>query len=106
MSGYSQGAQVVHNGANTLGDDVTSRVAAVVLFGDPDVRSLRYSHLSLLIISQEDQPISDIPTMKIDTICFQGDLICDGLPIVLPPHLAYGFTAQQGADFVAGLVTV
>ena len=44
MSGYSQGAQVVHNAmskvaamSNTTGNnvDVASRVSSVVLFGDP-----------------------------------------------------------------------
>lgn len=35
FSGYSQGAQVVHLGSALLGDDVLSKVSAVVLFGDP-----------------------------------------------------------------------
>lgn len=35
MSGYSQGAQLVHNAAEILPSDVTAQVAGVVMFGDP-----------------------------------------------------------------------
>lgn len=35
MSGYSQGAQLVHNGAGQLPANITSKVAGVIMFGDP-----------------------------------------------------------------------
>ncbi|KAI9815947.1 MAG: hypothetical protein M1827_001939 [Pycnora praestabilis] len=90
LSGYSQGAQEVHLGAKQLSTATASKIAAVVLFGDPD----------------DGQPIQDVPTMNVDTFCFSGDLICDGLPIVDPEHLAYSVDAVPAADFVAQHVTV
>lgn len=35
MSGYSQGAQIVHNAADQLGPAGMANVKAVVTFGDP-----------------------------------------------------------------------
>ncbi|KAL9623499.1 MAG: hypothetical protein Q9160_002179 [Pyrenula sp. 1 TL-2023] len=84
LSGYSQGAQVVHLGAALLFQSVANRVAAVVLFGDPD----------------NGQPFARIPANKVDTFCAAGDLICAGQPVVLPPHLSYGANAGQAAAFV------
>ncbi|KAF3358188.1 DNA replication complex GINS protein PSF2 [Verticillium dahliae VDG1] len=36
LSGYSQGAQLVHNAAEQISAAVTARVTAVLTFGDPD----------------------------------------------------------------------
>ena len=35
LSGYSQGAMLVHNAAKSLPAATTSKIAAVVTFGDP-----------------------------------------------------------------------
>lgn len=35
VSGYSQGAMLVHNAAKSLSSDVTGKIAAAVTFGDP-----------------------------------------------------------------------
>jgi cutinase len=59
-----------------------------VVFGDPD----------------KDQPIENISSDDILTFCAEGDLICQGEPIVLIPHLSYGANAPQAADFVASKV--
>jgi hypothetical protein len=40
------------------------------------------------------------------TYCFEDDLICDGLPIVLPAHLSYALDAVPAATMVADLVQV
>jgi len=90
LSGYSQGAQVVHLGAQQLSASVASHVSAVVLFGDPD----------------DNQPINDIAASEVDTFCFSTDEICKGLPIVLPAHLSYSVDAVPAAEFVAAHVTV
>lgn len=37
MSGYSQGAQLVHNAAELMDASVTAQVAGTVLFGDPSM---------------------------------------------------------------------
>lgn len=70
--------------------DAASHVSAVVFFGDPD----------------DGQALHDIAANKEATYCFSTDLICDGLPIVLPAHLSYAIDAVPAAQFVAGLVNV
>lgn len=41
MSGYSQGCQLVHNAAEMLPANVSSKVAGAVLFGDPGMFFIR-----------------------------------------------------------------
>lgn len=69
---------------------MAAQVSAVVFFGDPD----------------EGQALQDIASDKEVTYCFDTDLICDGLPIVLPAHLSYAVDAIPAANFVAGQVQV
>ncbi|KAI9702313.1 MAG: hypothetical protein M1836_000792 [Candelina mexicana] len=90
LSGYSQGAQVVHLGVDQISSSVAARVSAVVLFGDPN----------------DGQPLKNVDTLKVDTFCFNTDLICDGLPIVAAAHLSYAFNAAQAAAFVKSHVAV
>ncbi len=80
----SQGAQVVHLGANLLPAATAARVKAVVVFGDPD----------------RGQALQAISADNVATYCFETDLICDGVPIVLPAHLAYAVDALPAANFV------
>jgi hypothetical protein len=86
----SQGAQVVHLGVKQISAAAASQLSAVVFFGDPD----------------DGQALQNIAANKDDTYCFSTDLICDGLPIVLPAHLSYALDAVPAAQFVAGLVHV
>ncbi|MCJ1366497.1 hypothetical protein MMC16_005626 [Acarospora aff. strigata] len=90
LSGYSQGAQVVHLGAAQIPASVAARVAAVVVFGDPN----------------KDQPFPNISPAKVVTFCFLSDLICYGKPIITPSHLAYGINAWPAAAFVKSRVTL
>jgi len=90
LSGYSQGAQLVHNGVQQISAQVASRVAAVVLFGDPD----------------KDQPLPNISEDIVDTFCFTDDLICDALPIVDAAHLSYALDAGAAAQFVQAHVNL
>lgn len=87
---YSQGAQVVHLGVKQISASAASHVSAVVFFGDPD----------------DGQALQNISANEEDTYCFDTDLICDGLPIVLPAHLSYALDAEPAAEFVAGKVNV
>ncbi|THV05718.1 carbohydrate esterase family 5 protein, partial [Dendrothele bispora CBS 962.96] len=83
-AGYSQGGQLVHNSAAMLSTAVKNRISAVVIFGDP----------------KRDQPISGIPSNRIDIICHTGDNICDGGIIVAAPHLNYQQDAPAAAQFI------
>ncbi|KAF9014219.1 cutinase [Cyathus striatus] len=88
MSGYSQGAQVTHIAATKLSTTIQNRVNAVVTFGDPD----------------RDTALPGVLQSRRDTFCNAGDLICEGEPIVLAPHLTYGTDAPAAAAFVAARV--
>lgn len=107
LSGYSQGAQVVHLGEAQVSPEVAARIAAIVslscrmsvrhelicpkvVFGDPD----------------KGQPFANVDSSKVQTYCFFADLICDMLPVVDTYHLSYSVDAVPAAEFVAGLVNV
>lgn len=74
LSGYSQGAQVVHNGAARLGNDVTDKVVAVVLFGDPYVSRLTHKSKHLLMSERRkvnrlriSRPLRSTPSALLET---------------------------------------
>ncbi|KAK3713764.1 hypothetical protein LTR37_008250 [Vermiconidia calcicola] len=75
VSGYSQGAQVVHNAFQILKTDpaATRFVNSVITFGDPD-RNL---------------PVGNVPAYKVKVDCHAGDNICENGSNVLVPHLTY-----------------
>ncbi|ESK92300.1 cutinase [Moniliophthora roreri MCA 2997] len=83
-SGYSQGGQLVHNSAALLSRDIAARINAVVIFGDP----------------KRGQPISGVDSSKVKVFCHDGDNICDGGILVLPPHLNYVVNVVDAAKFV------
>ncbi|KAF6816185.1 cutinase [Colletotrichum plurivorum] len=88
LSGYSQGAQLVHNAANKLTAAQTNRISAVLLFGDPF----------------DGQAVGNVPASKVKVICHDGDNICDGGIIITADHRNYEQDAPAAAAFVAGLV--
>ncbi|KAM0329876.1 hypothetical protein ACHAQA_004041 [Verticillium albo-atrum] len=88
LSGYSQGAQLVHNGAAQLSAAVTARITAVVTFGDP----------------KRDQAFGTIPDSRTRVFCRAGDNICDGGIIVTSAHREYQQDAPAAASWVAARV--
>jgi cutinase len=78
VSNYSQGAQLIHLAAANLSTEDQNHVAAVVTFGDP----------------YRDQVLPGDLESRRDTFCAEGDLICEGKPIVLPPHFSYGKVSE------------
>lgn len=84
VSGYSQGAMVVHNAFSAQGLK-SSRVSGAVLFGDPLIRS----------------SVGDLAKDKVKEFCGTSDTVC-GSPTgdVSGGHLSYGSIADQAADFV------
>ncbi|KAL2214515.1 cutinase [Sarocladium strictum] len=88
ISGYSQGAQLVHNAAGMLSSAVTNRVTAAVTFGDPKQR----------------QAFGTIPSSRTRIFCRSGDNICDGGIIITPAHTQYQQDAPAAADWVAARV--
>ncbi|EAU88250.1 cutinase [Coprinopsis cinerea okayama7 len=88
ISGYSQGAQVTHLAARQLSAANQARVTGVVTFGDP----------------YRDDALPGGLDSRRKTYCNFGDLICDGLPTILAPHLTYGSDASDAARWVAARV--
>ncbi|KAF2124450.1 carbohydrate esterase family 5 protein [Dothidotthia symphoricarpi CBS 119687] len=88
LSGYSQGAQLVHNAAQKTSAANAAKVAAVVVFGDP----------------KRGQTFGSISTSKTLTVCHTGDNICEGGSTITAAHLNYQRDAPAAAQFVAGKV--
>lgn len=81
LSGYSQGAMVVHQ---ALGGLSTGDVSAVVVFGDP----------------LNGQAWKNIDASKVLDVCGSSDFICDHGPTdTSGSHLSYGSSAQKAAGF-------
>jgi len=86
VSGYSQGAQVVHKAVKLISAKEAAFVNSVVLYGDPD----------------DGQAVGAVPAGKVSTDCHLGDDICLGGNLIFPPHLDYCLDAGVEADFVVG----
>ena len=84
VSGYSQGAMVVHNAASQSGFQA-SKIAGVVLFGDPF----------------NGQKVGSIDQSKVKEECASGDTLCSGGGVgITPAHLTYGNDANDAASFI------
>ncbi|CAG8983139.1 hypothetical protein HYALB_00004582 [Hymenoscyphus albidus] len=88
LSGYSQGAQVVHLATTSLPSSTMSKISSIVLFGDP----------------KNGTAIQGIDKGKVLTICHPGDNICAGGSKITRDHLSYGENAEAAAAFaVSGI---
>lgn len=84
LSGYSQGAMVVHNALTQSGVDASS-VAAIVVFGDP----------------LNGESFQGVSGDKLLEVCGSADGVCDrGATDTSGSHLSYGGNAEQAAEFV------
>ncbi|KAJ4334628.1 hypothetical protein N0V95_009120 [Ascochyta clinopodiicola] len=88
VSGYSQGAQLVHTATQRLTATAAARVSAVVTFGDAD----------------RDETFGSVATSKVLIICHDGDNICDNGIIITPEHRNYEKDAPTAAAFVVSKV--
>ncbi|RKF76671.1 Cutinase [Golovinomyces cichoracearum] len=87
LGGYSQGAQLAHNAARRYTNEMTSKVAAAVMFGDPYAK----------------HTLGYIPTRKVMTICHEGDIICKNVGTA-SAHLTYAKDAPEAAMFVMDML--
>ncbi|KAL1795154.1 hypothetical protein ACET3X_006970 [Alternaria dauci] len=88
VSGYSQGAQLVHTATQRLSVAQANRVTAVVTFGDAD----------------RDESFGPVAASKVLIICHVGDNICDNGITITPQHGNYEIDAPAAAAFVAARV--
>jgi len=86
LSGYSQGAQVVHLAAASLPASTTAKISSVVLFGDP----------------KNGTVIQGVAANKVLTICHASDDICKGGGDISLSHLNYSLDAGTAAMFALG----
>ena len=86
LSGYSQGAELVHLATSQLPANTTSKIASVVLFGDP----------------KNGTALNGVDAKKVLTICHTGDDICQGGDDVGLAHLNYSADAGTAAMFALG----
>ena len=91
LSGYSQGAMVVHNAVSDQGVDAGS-ITGAVLFGDPF----------------NGQSVGSIDAAKVKEFCASGDTICSSGGTTAGAsgsgHLSYGGDADAAAQFIQGLL--
>ncbi|KAH9432803.1 hypothetical protein MCOR02_007482 [Pyricularia oryzae] len=84
ISGYSQGAMLMHNAAAQLDPETASHVVAAVSFGDPFRR----------------RPVNGVDQSRTLVVCHAGDNVCQGGGMILPAHLTYGQDVGKAAAFV------
>ncbi|KXJ90475.1 cutinase-domain-containing protein [Microdochium bolleyi] len=87
VSGYSQGAALVHRAVEQLSTAVKAKVAAAVTFGDTQKK-------------QDGGRIPSFDPSKTLIICHTGDLVCEGTLIITGAHSNYADTADQAARFI------
>lgn len=101
LSGYSQGAMLVHNTMNNLDATQTAKVKAAVTFGDPFV----------------GQAVKGVADGAFKSFCASADTVCaagvGGSPSAggtksasASGHLGYGSDVTAAADFIKGKVSV
>ncbi|KAJ1325455.1 cutinase [Microdochium nivale] len=88
VSGYSQGAALVHRGVEQLSTAVKAKVRAAVTFGDTQKK-------------QDGGRIPSFDTSKTLIICHTGDRVCDGTLIITSAHSNYADSADAAARFIA-----
>lgn len=103
MSGYSQGAQVLHKSATLLPPIVMSRVAAVVTFGDPKSKTpvTNAQDRTLVICHEGDSIVCYLESRTSGGRDADLDRQCDNGDLVLPTHLTYSQDVGVAAAFVA-----
>ncbi|KAH7133349.1 cutinase-domain-containing protein [Dactylonectria estremocensis] len=88
ISGYSQGAMLVHNAAKSLSSDVTGKIAAAVTFGDP----------------YQKQAVTGVSAARTKVFCHSGDGVCAGTFAITSEHLNYSQDADAAAAFVVSAI--
>ncbi|KAK8045449.1 cutinase [Apiospora rasikravindrae] len=91
ISGYSQGAAMVHRAAEKLTAAARARVAAAVTFGD----------------TQKAQDNSRVPTIdagKTRIFCNDGDRVCEGTLIITGAHSDYTGSVAPAVSFITSKV--
>lgn len=91
VSGYSQGAAMVHRSIERVSTAVKARIAAAVTFGDTQN-------------AQDGGRIPGFDTAKTRIFCNDGDRVCDGTLIITGAHSDYRSSISPAVTFIRGRV--
>ncbi|KAL2061772.1 hypothetical protein VTL71DRAFT_7150 [Oculimacula yallundae] len=83
LSGYSQGAQIIHLAASLLPANTTSKISSIIMFGDP----------------KNGTKIQGVDERRVKTFCHEGDDICRGGNGVKRDHLNYVKDVRAAAEW-------
>ncbi|KAK5632536.1 hypothetical protein RRF57_008250 [Xylaria bambusicola] len=87
VSGYSQGAALVHAAVEQLAASVRARIFAAVTYGDTQKK-------------QDGGKIPNYDASKTLILCNDGDLVCEGTLIITSAHLDYTPKVPTGVSFI------
>ncbi|KAI0455139.1 carbohydrate esterase family 5 protein [Xylaria acuta] len=91
VSGYSQGAALVHAAVEQLAASARARVFAAVTYGDTQKQ-------------QDGGKIPNFDAGKTLILCNNGDLVCEGTLIITSAHLSYTSSVPSGVNFIVSKV--
>ncbi|KAI1127600.1 carbohydrate esterase family 5 protein [Nemania abortiva] len=91
VSGYSQGAALLHAAVEQLAASARARIFAAVTFGDTQKQ-------------QDGGKIPNYDASKTLILCNSGDLVCDGTLIVTSAHLDYTPSVPTAVSFIVSKV--
>ncbi|CAJ2503388.1 Uu.00g107820.m01.CDS01 [Anthostomella pinea] len=91
VSGYSQGAALVHASVEDATTAVKNQIVAAVTFGDTQRQ-------------QDGDQIPNFDTGKTLILCHDGDEVCDGTLIITAAHGGYDDLAPEAVDFIVSKV--
>ncbi|KAI1137650.1 carbohydrate esterase family 5 protein [Hypoxylon sp. FL0543] len=87
VSGYSQGAALVHRSVEAASTDVKDRIYAIVTFGDTQK-------------AQDGGQVPNFDPSKTLILCHDGDKVCEGTLIVTDAHHEYHDLSPEAVDFI------
>ncbi|KAH9905179.1 carbohydrate esterase family 5 protein [Xylariomycetidae sp. FL2044] len=87
VSGYSQGAALVHRSVEAASAAVMGQIVAAVTFGDTQKQ-------------QDGDQIPNFDTAKTLILCHDGDLVCEGTLTITDNHYDYEDLSPEAADFI------
>ncbi|KAI1749743.1 cutinase-domain-containing protein [Xylaria castorea] len=92
VSGYSQGAAIVHRAIEGLPEETRARIAGVVTFGDTQTL-------------QDGGRVAGYPANRTLIICNAGDIVCSGYMVpIYPVHWDYVKWVPTATLFLARTV--
>ncbi|KAI8959390.1 carbohydrate esterase family 5 protein [Daldinia sp. FL1419] len=91
VSGYSQGAALVHRSIESASASVRNQIYAAVTYGDTQK-------------AQDGGEIPNFDASKTLILCHDGDKVCEGTLIVTDAHHEYHDLAPDAVDFIISKV--